>query len=134
MMNYLIGVVFGFLCLLPFLKSSNRVLAMNGYLALVIMFSIYLGAWLVTGSFSKIIFETFIAMGLLAVATLFRSKWPLGIAILVFMHGLYDHLLGHKTGVAEWYPQICAGFDVIVGIGLAILILSNEKREQVEQI
>ena len=132
-MDYLIGAGFGLLCLLPFIKSSTRTLAMNGYMALAIMISIYLGAWLVTGTFEKIVFESVIAIIALALATFFRSRWPLGVAIMVLLHGAYDHFLGHQAGVADWYPPVCAGFDVIVGSGLILLMLRNEKQNQLEQ-
>ena len=132
-MYYLFGAVFGLACLLPFLKSSSRTLTMNGYLALAMMISIYLGAWLVTGPFEKLAIETLIGVAALGLATVFRSKWPLGVAIMVLLHGAYDHFLGAPSGVADWYPPVCAGFDVIVGSGLIFLMLRKSKQKQLEQ-
>jgi len=103
---------------------------MNGYLALAMMISIYLGAWLVSGDFQKIVFESILATVALGIATVFRVKWPLGVALMVLAHGAYDHFLGAASGVAEWYPPVCAGFDVIVGSGLLFLMLRNSKQEQ----
>jgi len=129
-MYYLIGAAFGLLCLLPFIKSSTRTLAMNGYLALAIMVSIYLGAYLTTGNMHLILHETFVGVVFLGLATLSRKKRPLGIGFLVLAHGAYDHFLGHKSGVIDWYPPVCAGFDVIVGSGLIFLMLRQSKQTQ----
>jgi len=101
---------------------------MNGYLALAIMLSIYLGAYLVTGTTQKIIHETILATIALGFATVFRSKWPLGIGIMILAHGAYDHFLGTHSGVADWYPPMCAGFDVIVGLGTIILMLKQKQQ------
>ena len=131
-MYYVIGAVFGLLCLLPFIKSSNRTLAMNGYLALAIMVSIYLGAYLTTGNLHLILKEFFIGLVFLGLATVSRKVWPLGIGFLVLTHGAYDHFFGHHSGVVDWYPPVCAGFDVIVGSGLILLMLRNSKQEQLE--
>ena len=103
---------------------------MNGYLALAIMVSIYLGAYLTTSNIHLILKEFFIGLIFLGLATVFRKVWPLGIGLLVLTHGAYDHFLGPASGVAEWYPPVCAGFDVIVGSGLLFLMLRNSKQEQ----
>ena len=106
---------------------------MNGYLALAIMVSIYLGAYLTTDNLHLMIKEFFIGLGFLGLATVFRKAWPLGIGFLVLTHGAYDHFFGHHSGVADWYPPVCAGFDVIVGSGLILLMLRNQKQNQLEQ-
>lgn len=125
---YAMGVVLGALCLLPFLKSPTKALTSNGYMALAMMLMVYLGAYLVSGSTERVIYETLFAIAALALATIFKKTWPLGIALLVFLHGSYDHFYGAQSGVAEWYPPACAGFDMVVGLGLGYLILKNNKR------
>ena len=131
-MYYLVGAVLGLLCLLPFLKSSQRALAQNGYLALAMMLMIYIGAHLVSSDTQRIIYETVFAVIVLAVATLVRKSWPLGIGIMVLGHGAYDHIFGAQSGVADWYPAMCAGFDVIVGLGLIILIFKQTKQSKLD--
>jgi len=49
-------------------------------------------------------------------------RWPPAIGIFVFCHGLYDAFFGASTGVADWYPPLCAGFDVVVGVGLVAIL------------
>ena len=129
-MYYLFGAAIGLLCLLPFIKSPTRVLAMNGYVALAMMISVYLGAWLVTGGLEKFALESAIAIGALGLASVLRSKWPLGIGGMVMMHGAYDHFFGAASGVAGWYPPVCAGFDVVVGFGLILLMLKRGAKEK----
>ncbi|MGB0908050.1 MAG: hypothetical protein ACPGVT_11195 [Maricaulaceae bacterium] len=123
-----LGAALGVLCLLPFLKSPTKALTSNGYMALAMMLMIYLGAYLVSGSTERVIYETLFAIAVLALASFFKKTWPLGIALLVFLHGSYDHFFGAQSGVAEWYPPACAGFDMVVGLGLGYLILKNNKR------
>ena len=127
MMYYIIGAALGVLCLLPFLKAPTKALTANGYLALAMMLMIYLGAHLVTGSTERMIYETLFAAAVLGLATISKKTWPLGIAALVFLHGSYDHFFGAQSGVVAWYPPVCAGFDMAVGLGLGYLILKNNR-------
>ena len=98
---------------------------MNGYLALGLMLAIYVGARLVTGSLAEILLETLFGTIVLVVARIIMARWLQGIGAIIFCHGIYDAFLGPHTGVAEWYPPLCAGFDFFVGIGL-ILVLRNK--------
>ena len=50
------------------------------------------------------------------------DRWLPAIGIFVFFHGLYDAVFGPHTGVADWYPPLCAGFDLVVGVGLFVLL------------
>jgi len=47
----------------------------------------------------------------------------LGIGIL--LHGVFDYYHGHfinNSGVPEWWPAFCAGFDIVFGIWVIYLI------------
>lgn len=127
MLNLFLGGVFGLLCLLPYVKAQVKALALNGYVALAMMLMIYLGAHLVSSDTTRLAYELLLVFLVLGLATWFRSKWPLGIAILILMHGAYDFFLGHDSGVVDWYPPVCSGFDVVVGVGLAALILKRRQ-------
>ncbi len=118
----------GVICLIPFLKSPAKLLSRNGYLALAMMLMIYLGAYLATGTFVRVMYEIVFAALVLGLGLYFKKLWPIGIAGLVFLHGGYDHFLGAKSGIADWYPPLCAGFDVVVGLGLGYLIFKRNRQ------
>lgn len=125
--NLIIGAGFGLLFVVPYLKAPTKSLALMGYVSLAMMLMIYLGAHLVSSDFTRLSYETAFAVIVLGFAGWFRKSWPLGVALLVLAHGAYDHFYGHASGVADWYPAVCVGFDVVVGLGLAVLILRNGK-------
>lgn len=127
-MYYAVGAIFGLICLLPFFKASTRRLVQNGYLALGLMLAIYVGAHLVTSSFERAALEFTIASVVLALAAYLRGAWPLGVAFLVGLHGVYDFMFGVSSGVPAWYPPVCVGFDFVVGPGLAFLILKQRSK------
>lgn len=124
---YAVGAVFGLAMLLPFLKSSVSTLTENGYLALASMLMIYIGAHLVSSDLFRIVIETVFSMVILGFAIAFRFKWPVGVGILILLHALYDFLFGHASGIVDWYPPMCVGFDVVVGCGLILLILKKQR-------
>ena len=101
---------------------GNRALADGGYIALIAMLAIYLGAELVTGSLTSIITEMAVTSAVIVLARIAMMQWPPAIGVFVFLHGLYDASFGASTGVADWYPPLCAGFDVVVGIGLVAIL------------
>ena len=121
-----IGAGSGLALLALFARMGNRALAEGGYIAFVAMLAVYIGAELVTGTFDSIITEMVAASSVAVFARLAMLHWPPAIGVFVLLHGLYDALLGPSTGVAEWYPPLCAGFDVMVGAGLVgVLHLRN---------
>jgi len=105
-----------------FARASAQTLADTGYLALLAMLSIYLGAELVTGDLLSFIIETTVATAVLVATRLAMMRWLPAIGIAIFFHGIYDALFGPSTGVASWYPPLCAGFDMVVGVGLLITL------------
>jgi len=92
------------------------------YTAFAIMLAIYVGAHLVGSELDRIVIEAVGATIVLSVAMIFKDKWPIGLGGLIFGHGAYDFFFGHAAGVANWYPAMCVGFDIIVGAGLVWLI------------
>ena len=121
----LIGAGSGLALLALFARMGNHALAEGGYIALVAMLSIYAGAELVTGSLSSIITELVIVSIVAVIARLAMLRWPPSIGLFVFLHGCYDALFGAGTGVATWYPPLCAGFDFVVGIGLMAILIKR---------
>ena len=122
-----IGVATGSVFLLIYSRFAAATLALNAYLVLAIMLAIYLGAHLVTGDLAKVISETVIATVWLGLGQLALLKWKPGIGLLILAHGGYDFLFGAATGVAAWYPPLCVGFDVVVGIGLVVILARKER-------
>ena len=86
------------------------------------MLAIYIGAKLVTGSLEAIVIEMTVATGVAVVARIAMMRCEPSIGVFVFLHGIYDYVFGPATGVAEWYPLLCAAFDRVVGIGLFIIL------------
>ena len=44
-----------------------------------------------------------------------RAEWNRFLAtyiLVIVVHGAYDFLFGHSSGVADWYPPLCVGFDM----------------------
>lgn len=117
-MFFAIGAVIGIIFLVVYWRFKTDTIAQAGVLALGIMLGIYVGANLVTSDLSRVLVETLVGSIALGIAMLFQRKWPMGIGVLILCHGGYDFLLGHSTGVAEWYPPLCVGFDIVVGAGL----------------
>lgn len=105
-----------------FARASAKDIADAGFLALAAMLSVYLGARLVTGDIAAILIETAIAMTLTVAARAAMTRWLPSIGIFIVIHGGYDAIFGPHTGVAEWYPPLCAGFDFLVGISLIIIL------------
>ncbi len=101
-------------------------LADTGFLGLNVMLAVYIGARLVSGEFDEVLFETALASVWVVLARVAMLRWLPAIGIAIFLHGLYDAFVGPHTGVAEWYPPLCAGFDLLVGLALVWLLLGKE--------
>ena len=124
-----IGAVSGLVVLAAFARGSAESLALNGYLALVAMCAVYIGASLTTGHFMDFLMETLIGTAFVVSARLAMNRWLPAIGILILCHGLYDALIGTHSGVAGWYPPFCAGFDMAAGAGLVLVLRRKLKRE-----
>ncbi len=122
------GAAIGIAFLLVYRRFGTATLALNGFLVLAIMLAIYLGARLVTGTMQDVLIETVTATIWLGLGQFALHKWRPGIGLLILAHGGYDYLFGAATGVAEWYPPLCVGFDVIVGTGLFVLLIRMKAR------
>ena len=86
---------------------------------------IYVGAKLATGSLAEIGGETLFALIACGTAQFAMLRWPPSIGIVIMLHGVYDAVIGPSTGVADWYPSLCAGFDAIFGLGVLIILLRS---------
>lgn len=129
-----IGVVMGASFLAIAARLPSRIIAAQGVLALTAMLSIYIGAFLVSGDFTDFVFETMISSAFLGGTLLAMRRWFPAIGAAIVMHGLYDAFVGPHTGVPEWYPPFCAGFDIIVGAGLIGMLTHKERMERASQI
>lgn len=105
-----------------FARWPAKALGDMGFLALNAMLAIYIGARLVSGSLADVVVETAVATIVVLVTRLAMTRWLPAIGIAIVLHGSYDALLGPHTGVAEWYPPLCAGFDLVVGAGLVWIL------------
>ncbi|XUU60426.1 hypothetical protein ACRAQ6_12810 [Erythrobacter sp. HA6-11] len=102
---------------------------MQGFIIFAVMLWIYVGARLAAGSTQAIAFEALFALVAAGIAQLALVKWPPGVGIAILLHGAYDAIIGPHTGVAEWYPPMCAGFDLVFGAGL-LAVLYRKSRTQ----
>ena len=122
-----IGAGTGALVLALFAFAPKQIRAPQGVMIFNVMLWIYVGAQLATGTLDHIIAEiVFALVAGLAVQAL-TLKWPPTVGIAIFLHGGYDAILGPNTGVAEWYPPLCAGFDLLVGIGLTAMLVRDQR-------
>lgn len=96
---------------------------MQGFIVFVVMLWIYVGARLASSTDQHILYEAVFALVAGAIAQGSMLKWPPAIGIAVLLHGIYDAVVGPHTGVAEWYPPLCAGFDMVFGVGLFVLLM-----------
>lgn len=118
-----IGAGIGVLMLALFARLPAPKLADTGFLGLNVMLAVYIGARLVSGEFTDVLIETAIATVWVVLARLAMMRWLPAIGVAIFFHGLYDAFVGPHTGVAEWYPPLCAGFDLLVGVALVWILL-----------
>ncbi|MBV7266586.1 hypothetical protein [Erythrobacter ani] len=122
-----IGAGSGLLLLAFLVRLDAKTIANQGLIALVAMLAIYVGARLVSGSLEEILWETALALAAASVTQAIMLRWPPIVGVAILLHGTYDALVGPHTGVAEWYPPLCAGFDFVVGAGLLVILLRRER-------
>ncbi|MEM6901152.1 MAG: hypothetical protein AAF583_15460 [Pseudomonadota bacterium] len=120
-MDYAIGAAFGLVFLLVYGRLSRARLADAAYTVFAIMLAIYVGAHLVTSGFDRVVYEAVGASLAIGVAMFFREKWHLGLGLLILSHGAYDFFFGHHSGIVDWYPPVCVGFNVLVGLTLTAI-------------
>ena len=122
-----IGASIAAVMLALFARFPAKTLALQGYFALCVMLSIYLGAKLVTGTLTEILIETAIACAAAGIAWVAMQRWLPSIGAAIILHGCYDALIGPHTGVAEWYPPLCAGFDWVAGTALIVILMRKNR-------
>ena len=120
----------GWVFLAVFWRASDSTLITVALAGLATMLGIYIGAHLVSGDLPRIIYEALFFIGIMGIALLFRERWPIGLAMLTLGHAVYDFLFGHASGVASWYPEVCMGYDLIVGSGLIFRLLRCDPRSE----
>ena len=65
----------------------------------------------------------------------FRTS-PWIVAAGLALHGLFDvtrHWVVAGSGVPDWWPAFCMGFDVLAGAGLALILLLDGRRPALRQ-
>lgn len=125
-----VGIVAGVIFLAAYWRVSREALAQAGFLALLAMLSIYIGAHLVSSDILRIVMESGFALLVMGIALYVRDRWPLIIGFMILGHGAYDFSMGHSSGVAHWYPLLCVGFDVTVGLGLIYKFLKAPRKSE----
>ncbi len=92
--------------------------------ALVIAALIYVGFAAFNGASSDWVqIELGGVVGYGAIAWLGATRWPPLVGVGWLLHMLWDIVLhpgGHPGFVPSWYPPLCLGFDVLVGVALLI--------------
>lgn len=71
----------------------------------------------------------FVLFAGLAAAGFVRSLWIVAVGLL--LHGVFDfvrHSHFDAPGVPEWWPAFCGAYDVVAGLGLAALLLRDQRR------
>jgi hypothetical protein len=91
-------------------------------IALVVAALIYVGFAAFNGASSDwVLIELGGVVGYGVVAWLGATRWPLLVGAGWLLHMLWDIVLhpgGHPGFVPSWYPPLCLGFDVLVGVAL----------------
>lgn len=76
-----------------------------------------------------IIIEIVIASIFAAIAVFGAYRWAPLIGIGIILHGVFDlthsHLI-HNSGVPSWWPAFCAGVDLVLGIWVIYLAITNK--------
>lgn len=69
-------------------------------------------------SFEAIVVEIVVASCFSLIALAGALRWPILLGIGISMHGVFDFTHMHfitNSGVPEWWPLFCAGFDIVLG-------------------
>jgi len=126
--HLIIGFFLGLLCVAPFLRACQKTLLDAAFLALAMMLMIYIGALLATSDFNRLLIEVVFASAVLLLAFYVRRERPVILPLLILNHGAYDALYGHDAGVADWYPMVCLGFDLSVGLAILFMLFLKSKK------
>ena len=132
-MAYQIGVGLGL-----FVLAFARVVGLDRdrafYPTVLAVVATYYGLFAIMGgSTEALLAESAVAMLFLAATVIgFRRNLWIVAAGLVG-HGLFDAIHGHviaNPGMPQWWPMFCGSIDVVLGAGLAWLLLRNKVRAE----
>ena len=103
-------------------RLDRLALARASLLALAIILSIYIGAWLVVAPDGRALIDIAGAAFALLLCAVLLNREPRLPAAFITAHALYDLFFALQAGLPEWYPCLCLGFDVTLGLGLIWLL------------
>jgi hypothetical protein len=83
------------------------------------------------GGGPRLVPEVLFFAGFAALAAVgFRtSSWL--VAAGLALHGIFDfvrHAFSPAPGAPEWWAAFCGSYDVVAGLGLAVLLLTRDRR------
>lgn len=82
-----------------------------------------------------IVAECLLASVFIVMAVLGFSKWPQLVVFGLAGHAAADvvhpHLIAN-SGIPEWWPGFCAGFDVAAALALALVLYAARKNPETE--
>lgn len=65
----------------------------------------------------------------MAAAGFIRSPWIVAFGLL--LHGVFDFVRDgylKAPGAPEWWPAFCGAYDVVAALGLAVLLVRDQRR------
>jgi hypothetical protein len=128
-MAYIVGVGLG-LFVFVFARVVGLARERGFYPTVLAVVATYYGLFAVMGgSPEAIIAESTVAALFFAVTAIGfkRNLWIVAAGLAA--HGLFDAIHGHvitNPGMPEWWPVFCGTIDVVLGVGLAWLLLQNK--------
>lgn len=132
-MAYLIGIVLG-LFVLVFARAVGLDRDRAFYPTVLAVVATYYGLFAVmSGSTDAIIAEAAAAALFFAATVIgFRRNLWIVVAGLV-AHGVFDSVHEHviaNPAMPQWWPRFCGTIDVVLGVGLAWLLLRSRLRAE----
>lgn len=88
---------------------------------------IYIGFAVVANRLDQILLQLFVALGFAGFALIAWMTNPIWIAAGYVAHGLWDaahHFRLSKVAFPRWYIPLCAVYDILAGLGLAVIWLN----------
>ena len=76
-------------------------------------------------SFEAIITEILIASVFSVIALAGALRWPTLLGVGNLLHGVFDYVhlnFINNSGVPEWWPAFCGGFDIVLGLWVIYLV------------
>ena len=120
LMPFFLGAAFAAFAVAIQLVVAREKVAQSGHFALGMILAIYIGARLSSGSLTVALAESAFAGVVLLLSLAALQTKPRLVGVLIILHGLYDQIFAHSAGLPEWYPPLCLGVDIVLGIGVWI--------------